>query len=97
MNLARQLLYGGDNWDGAIPSQAQTFLGIVTTRKRKAHSATIPWDVYLHYAGAEELPEVCVELREMITDVQAKWVLTTSIKTGTIPTSLKSPRIAGVS
>lgn len=57
--------------------------------KRRARSVTIPWDVYLRYARAEELPEVCLDLRIMITDVQAKRVLPTSIETRTMPTSLK--------
>lgn len=63
MQLAQQLLYDGDDGDGSVKSQAQTVLDIVATMKRRARSATIPWDVYLLYARADELPDVCVKLR----------------------------------
>lgn len=68
-------------------------LAIIKQRKR---SSTIPWDVDLHYARAEELPKVCIELYEFITDANSKRLNRTSISTGTIPTSLKAA-LVGVS
>lgn len=45
--------------------------------------------MHLQNARENELPEVGVELREMVTDVQAKRVLPTSIDTRSMPKSLK--------
>lgn len=74
MAFAKQLLYERDSGDGAIDEQVETVLGMLVTMKRRKRSADIPRDSFLRYARAKELEDVCVKLREMISDVQAKRV-----------------------
>lgn len=69
MELYRQFLYDWNRAKGALKSQEETILDIVSTMNRRASSATIKVDVYLQYARTDELSEVCADVGEMIVDV----------------------------
>lgn len=45
---------------------------MVATMKRRSRSAAISWDGFVRYARADDIAEVCADLREMIADVEAK-------------------------
>lgn len=62
---------------------------MVASMNLGARATTISWYVCFRYAHDEELAEVCVEMDEMNTDVQAKRVVSTSIETRTMQTPLK--------
>lgn len=62
---------------------------MVANMKRRARSASILCERFLRFARADELPAVCVELCEMIADIQAKHVQPTSVEARIMPASLK--------
>lgn len=57
--------------------------------KRRARSASIVWRTILSFAQADELSDICDELRELVDDINSKKSPSVSVDTRTLPTSLK--------
>lgn len=89
MQLAKILLYDGDTGDGSVTQQAQTVLDVVARLKPLSRSAAIPWLTFLRYALSEELPDICHELRDMMSEMQDKHKKSTSVDVRTMPMALK--------
>lgn len=87
--ITRQLLHKGDVSYGLVTEQVHTVLNTVTTIKRRKRSVSIPYCNFLRFSGAEKLPEVFAELREMIAYLQAQRVQSSSIEARASSTSLK--------
>lgn len=86
---ARKLLHEGDVADSSVSEQVQMILDMVATMKRRARTASIPWELFLLFSNIEELTELCPELREFVEDIQATRVQTPSIEARMIPTQWK--------
>lgn len=77
ITLSKALLFGGEKGDEAVISQEQTVLDMhvdhmIENVKRRLWSAALPWDIYLCYELDKEVPNLCLELQEMVSDVNSK-------------------------
>lgn len=89
MVLPKCFLYDDDTRDSALTIQAQKVLDTVAMMKSRPRSAKLSLDMFLRYAPATNLPDMCAELRAMNADVRSKRAQPTCLEACTMPISLK--------
>lgn len=72
MSVARKSLQDGETGSGEEIDRAQSVFDEVATMKRRSRSASLRWTLFLSYSRASELPVMCDDLRELITDINSK-------------------------